>query len=213
MQQKDKLWTVTDEEELSTILTNTLQRFDAKRFSSYDRCKVWLRMELTNTHIRTQSAHRTAKTIEELNLNGSIKSMIVMEQVVINRGTHYPFTIDESLAENNSLFPEHDTIHPLLQSEMVASTWLGDHQGRPSTPVNHHFTAIDIWRVTSRVMTIIIIIIIITRVRQEGWHQRMFLHGRTSMRAAKDLTNRANLTGKPTSWEGSIIFNITCRIT
>jgi hypothetical protein len=34
---------------------------------------------------------------------------------------------------------------------------MGDHQGRPSAPTIHRFNAIDIWRVTSRVIIIIII--------------------------------------------------------
>ena len=44
-----------------------------------------------------------------------------------------------------------------LHSIMVASVWPGDHQGRPSTPVIHPFTAIDILCTTSRVVIIIII--------------------------------------------------------
>ena len=45
----------------------------------------------------------------------------------------------------------------LIAASMVACTWLGDHQGRPSAPAIHRFKAHDIWRVTSRVIIIIII--------------------------------------------------------
>ena len=41
---------------------------------------------------------------------------------------------------------------------MVASTWLGDHHGRPSASAMSRVTAIDLWRVTSRVIIIIIVI-------------------------------------------------------
>ena len=45
--------------------------------------------------------------------------------------------------------------------QIVASTWLGDHQVRPSALAIHRFTVIDRWRVTSREMIIIIIIILV----------------------------------------------------
>ena len=44
---------------------------------------------------------------------------------------------------------------------LVASIWLGDHQGRPSAPVIRRFTAIEIRRVTSRAIILIILIIIV----------------------------------------------------
>ena len=45
--------------------------------------------------------------------------------------------------------------HTLHSQQMVASTWLGDHHGRPSVPAIHPSTAIDIWRVTSQVLIIL----------------------------------------------------------
>ena len=58
--------------------------------------------------------------------------------------------------------------------QLLASTWLGDHQGRPSAPAIHRFTTIDIWRVTSRV---IIIIITRTTALDEAMKQRGTMNG------------------------------------
>ena len=38
----------------------------------------------------------------------------------------------------------HAHTHTLILQQMAASTWLGDHQGRPSAPVIHRINAIDI---------------------------------------------------------------------
>jgi len=53
----------------------------------------------------------------------------------------------------------HTHSYTLQTHYLVTSTLSGDHQAKPSAPTTYCVTSMDIWRVTSRVIIIIIIII------------------------------------------------------
>ena len=68
-------------------------------------------------------------------------------------GKNYLVTrIDHYNKYQTKQYTHSHTAHTIVVGQY---TWLGDHQGRPSAPAIHRFTAIDIWRVTNRVIIII----------------------------------------------------------